>query len=92
MEVIHGLRSHERKLHVRVRVDATRDHQFAGGINDSHSLWELKIHSNFNYFPICNIDVADHGAVLVHNFAPFNQDAAGLFHSCCAQLGVFALR
>lgn len=86
MEVVHSSGSHERQFHVRVRVDATGDHQFIGGINDSHSFWNLKIQSNLNYFPIFDVDVADHGAVLVHNFASFNQDAAGLFHSCSAQL------
>lgn len=92
MEVVHSSGSHERQFHVRVRVDATGDHQFIGGINDSHSFWNLKIQSNLNYFPIFDVNVADHGAVLVHNFASFNQDPAGLFHSCSAQLRVLGLR
>lgn len=92
MEVVHSSGSHERQFHVRVRVDATGDHQFIGGINDSHSFWNLKIQSNLNYFPIFDVNVADHGTVLVHNFASFNQDAAGLFHSCSAQLRVLGQR
>lgn len=88
MEVIHRLGSHERQLHVCVRVDAARDHQFIGGINDSHSRWDLKVQSDFNNSPIFNVDVADHGAVFIHNFTSFYQDPAGL-HSCCAQLRVF---
>ncbi len=86
MEVVHSLGAHERQLHVCVRVDAARDHQLLGGINDSHPRWDLKILSNFNYFPLFNVDVADHGAVLIHNFTPLYQDPAGLCHSCCAQL------
>lgn len=85
VEVIHSLGTHERQLHVCVRVDASRDHQFIGGINDSHSRWDGKIQSNFNYFPIFYIDIAEQGAVLIYNFTSFNQDFTGL-HSCCAQL------
>lgn len=35
MEIIHGLGSHERQFHVRVRVYATRDDQLVGCVDHS---------------------------------------------------------
>lgn len=85
MEVVRGPGAHERQLQVCVRVDAPGDHQLIGCIDDLHSRRDVKIQTNVNNFPIFNIDVADHRAVLVDNFASFDQDPSGL-HSCCFAL------
>lgn len=84
VEVVHTLGAHERQLHVRVRVDAARHHQFVGGVNDPHSRGDLQVLSDLNDYTIFNVDVSDHGAVFVHDFAAFYEDPAGLCHACCA--------
>lgn len=84
VEVIHSPGAHEGQLHMCVRVDATRDHQFVGCIDHAHSRRGLEVLSDFNYFPILYVDVADHGTVLVHNFTSLNENPAGLCHCCCA--------
>lgn len=82
VEVVHSPSAHERQLHVSVRVDAARHHQFIGCIDHPRSRRGLKIQSNFNYFAVFNVDVADHGAVLIHNLTAFYQDPAVPCHCC----------
>lgn len=87
VKIIHSLGAHELQLHVRVRVNATWDHQFTSGINDPDSSWDLEVHSDICYLPIFNVDVPKGRAVLVDNFTPFNEDPAGLRHLCRQKRG-----
>lgn len=80
MEIIHGLGSHERQLHVRVRVDAAGDDQLVGCIDHSDPRRDGEVRSDVDNFPVRDVDVADHGALLVHDPAPPDQDPGGLCH------------
>lgn len=85
MEVVHSSGAHERQLHVRVRVDPSRDHQSIGRIDHSRSGRDPEIGPDFHYFTASDINVAEEGAVLVHHLTSFNKDLAGFCH-CCQQI------
>ncbi|TNN64564.1 hypothetical protein EYF80_025191 [Liparis tanakae] len=78
--VVHRLGAHELQLHVCVRVDAARNHELVSGIDDSHPVRDLEVQSDIHDLPMFDVDVADRGAFLVHNFSPLDQDPAGLRH------------
>lgn len=87
VKIIHGFGAHELQLHVRVRVNATWNHQFTSGINDPDSSRDLEIQSDVCYLPIFDVDVAKDRAVLVDNFTPFDEDPARLHHPCKQKRG-----
>lgn len=82
VEVVHSSGAHEGDLHVRVRVDPSRDHQPVGRIDHSRSGRDPQIGPDLHYFTSSDVNVAEGGAVLVHHLPSCNKDPAGFCHYC----------
>lgn len=82
VEVVHSSGAHEGQLHVRVRVDPSRDHQPVGRIDHSRSGRDPEIRPDFHYFAASDVNVAEDGAVLVHHLPSFDEDPAAFCHCC----------
>lgn len=72
VEVVHSSGAHERQLHMRVRVDPSRDHQPVGRIDHARSGRDPEMGSDFHYFTASDVNVGEEGAVLVHHLPSFN--------------------
>lgn len=96
IEIVHGHGAAERQLHMRVRVDAARDDQAIGRIDDPYTARHHKVRARAHVLDdaVLDVDVGRKRAVMVDNLAPFDVQAAlrALCEWCANAFSNFAAR